>query len=99
MKNTNRSKGIVALFILAFVFATFGIFNRYLSQNFSSFQVQYLRVFVAILISFVLFRKDLHFRKLFSLPRREWFILLIRATFFYSLAAVFNIESFNFTKL
>lgn len=95
---TQRTKGIVALFYLAAIFATFGIFNRYMSQNFSSFQVQYLRVFVAIILSFIFFYKDLRFKLFSTLPRREWLILGIRGMLFYALAAVLNIQAFNLTN-
>ncbi len=93
----NQTKGILALFILAFVFSTFGVFNRYLSQTFSPFQVQYLRVFVALLLTFFIFFKNLNFKKIITLPKKEWLILAIRGVGFYAFAGALNIESFNLT--
>ena len=94
---SNRTKGIIALFILSFVFATFGIFNRYLNTNFSVFRQSYLRIFTALLITFIVFYKDIHLKKFFSLPRKEWFIVFLRTVFLYGFAANLNIVAFNTT--
>ncbi len=80
-----RQKGITALFILAVVFATFGLPIRYLAIHFLLFQQIYLRLFVATIIGSLLFYKDIHFKKLLTTPKKDWFVLTMRIIFMYGL--------------
>lgn len=88
---THRKKAIIALFILAVVFASFGIFSRYLNTNFSVFQQLYIRVFLALIISIAIFYKDLNIKSFFNLPKKEWAVLVFRAFCFYGLAVPLNV--------
>lgn len=89
----NDKGGIIALVILAFVFSTFGIFGRFLDSNFSVFQQTYLRIFVAILITFIIFNKDLRFRSFLKLPKKEWLVLLFRSLLIYGFASLIYIQA------
>ncbi|HSW96973.1 MAG TPA: DMT family transporter, partial [Candidatus Saccharimonadales bacterium] len=85
MKSTDsdRKKGIIALIILAFVFATMGIFVRFLQTDFTILQQTYLRIFAAFVLGLILFRKDLNFSKLRKISKKEWGILVLRSVSLY----------------
>lgn len=81
--HANHKSGIIALLVLAFVFSSFGIFGRFLNENFTVFQQMYLRIFVAVIVTYVIFYKDLRIRSFFKLPRKEWLVLIARSIFLY----------------
>jgi drug/metabolite transporter (DMT)-like permease len=91
MNLTDRQKGIAALVTLALVFASIGLFARYLSTNFSVFQQVYMRVGAALTIALIVFRKELDFSKLKKISKKEWLVLLLRAVSMY----VFGVTLFS----
>lgn len=93
-----RRKGLVALIALAFVFASMGVFARYLSTSLLLLQQVYLRIFAALVISLYLFRKDINISKIKKLPRREWLILAGRAFFFYLLGVTLFTKAITIAK-
>jgi drug/metabolite transporter (DMT)-like permease len=78
-KDKERRKGVLALIALAFVFASMGIFARYLSESFTVLQQTYLRIFTAFILGLAFFYKDIDFRKIRSLSTKEWLILILRS--------------------
>ncbi len=52
---TDRLKGVVAMVVLAFVFAIMGIFARELDVGFSLLQQLYLRIGLAFLLAALMF--------------------------------------------
>lgn len=56
----NRQKGILALVLLSLVFASMGLFVRYLNTEFTLLQQVYLRVLAAFILGLFIFRKDIH---------------------------------------
>lgn len=87
--DSNRSKGVSALILLAFVFACMGIFARFLNLGFSLFQQVYLRVLAAFFLGFIIFGKKIGFAKLKKIPANEWFLLIFRSVIFYPVGVVF----------
>lgn len=80
MKNkTEREKGVVALILLALVFASMGLFARYLATGFLLFQQVYLRMLAAFVVGFFAFRKQIDISKFKKLPTKEWLIIILRA--------------------
>lgn len=77
---TDHQKGILALVTLALVFASMGLFARYLSTSFTLLQQVYLRVLAAFLLGLVFFRHTLSFAKLKRISAKEWGLLLFRST-------------------
>jgi len=75
---TEHKKGVIALIILALVFASMGLFARYLATNFLLFQQVYLRMFAALVIGFFALRRQLDLKKLPKIPLRDWIIILVR---------------------
>ncbi|MFA6017025.1 MAG: DMT family transporter [Patescibacteria group bacterium] len=91
MKLSNKQKGILALIGLAFTYASFGFFTRYLSVSFGFFQQLYLRIFAGLIIGFLMFGKSFDFSKLKKITPGEWLLLIFRAAAYYLLgAALFN---------
>lgn len=85
-KKTEIEKGILSLVLLAFVFASMGIFARYLGTGFTVFQQVYLRIYIALLLSFIIFRKHIHFDKLKKASHREWLVIALRGLLLYGVA-------------
>jgi len=89
--NSNKNKGVLALIGLAFMYASFGFFTRYLSISFGFFQQLYLRIFAGLIIGFLIFGKSFDFLKLKKITAKEWLLLVFRAGAYYLLgAALFN---------
>jgi drug/metabolite transporter (DMT)-like permease len=96
--SNQRTKGIIALFILAFVFASFGIFIRYLNANFTIFQQLYLRLSLATVLTFCVFYKDIRLKRLFHMPKKDKLLVTMRAAESYLFASTFNIKAFVLAK-
>ncbi len=79
-------KGILSLILLAFVFASMGIFARYLGTGFTVFQQVYLRIYIALILTLILFRKNIRFHKLRKATRKEWLIIALRGLLLYGIA-------------
>ncbi len=79
MRNSDKHKGVIALILLALVFASMGLFARYLATGFLLFQQVYLRMFAALLICLILFRKQIDFKKFLKISAKDWLIILLRA--------------------
>lgn len=75
---SEKQKGLIALVGLAFIFASMGIFARYLQADFTLFQQMYLRVGLAFILGCLLFYPAIHFRKLLTMSKKDWSILFIR---------------------
>lgn len=77
-----RQTGILALIVLSLVFASMGIFSRYLSV-FSLLQQVYLRVAAAAVLAVIVFWKDLDFSKFKKIGNKEWSLILFRSLSLY----------------
>lgn len=94
---SETKKGIIALVALALVFATMGVFVRPLGTGFALFEQTYLRISLALLIAILIFWKDLSWKKLATLPRKDWVVLIFRAVALY-LGVAFFTESILHAK-
>lgn len=77
LKST-RQKGVLALVTLSFAFGLIAITIRYLGSYFELYQQLYLSAATAFLISLVIFPKTLTVKKLASVPKMDWLIILSR---------------------
>lgn len=93
----DRTKGIAALIALSLVFASMGVFVRFLQFDFTILQQVYLRVFAALVLGTALFWKDLHFSKLRRVPARDWIILLLRASSLYLIGVTLLSKAYTLT--
>jgi drug/metabolite transporter (DMT)-like permease len=88
MKLAERQKGIAALVGLAVIYASLGLFSRFLSTNFLLFQQVYLRMLFAFLLGFLFFYQKLNFSKLRKISFKEWLLLMFRAAGYYLLGVL-----------
>lgn len=91
---SNRTKGIIALFLMSMIWASFGIFIRILSHDFSIFQQLYVRLFAAFFLALAIFWKDLKLGRLLHIPKRDWIVLVVRVVCFYLLGSAINAGAF-----
>ncbi len=76
-------KGVIALIVLAWVFASMGVFARYLGTEFALFEQTYLRIGLAFFLGILIFAKDLSWKKFRTLPRKDVIVLALRAITLY----------------
>lgn len=96
---TAKHRGILALVLLTFGFASLAITFRYLSQYYSAFQQLYTCFGIAFVISFFVFPHTLTIEKLKRISRKDWAIMLIRSVVYYVLAVNFYREAITLTKI
>jgi drug/metabolite transporter (DMT)-like permease len=95
---TTKTKGILALVVLAWVFATMGVFARYLGAEFQLFEQTYLRIGVAFLIGSLIFFPWIRPRIFLRVSKRDFIILLLRSIALYTGVVLFT-ESILHTTL
>jgi len=99
MKNkTEHQKGVLALIVLSLVFASMGLFARYLSTGFVLLQQVYLRVLAAFFLGLIFFRNDLDFSKLRKISGKEWGLLLFRSASMYVFGVTLFTQAIIMTK-
>ena len=94
-----RTKGIVALVILAVIYAGTGVVTRYLSLHFTILQQIYWRILIAFILGLVIFPRQFHFGKILKITSREWLLLTARSTANFLFAAPLWIAGANIAKL
>lgn len=94
----DSKKGVIALVLLAWVFATMGVLARYLDASFDLFEQTYLRIGLAFLIGAVIFGRSITVTKLKTLPYRDVLVLIFRSVCLYTGVVLFT-EGLLHTKL
>jgi drug/metabolite transporter (DMT)-like permease len=95
---TKDTRAILALGVLAWVFATMAIFPRYLEIEFALFQQTYLRIGVAFLLSFLVLICYIDKSKIKLVSRRDLLVIGFRAITLY-LGVVLMTEAILHTKI
>ena len=95
---TEHQKGVLALVLLSLVFASMGLFARYLSTSFVLLQQVYLRVLAAFFLGLIFFRKDLDFGKVRRISKKEWGLLLLRSASSYLFGVTLFTQAIIMTK-
>src|SRR5690348_7637435 len=90
-RKTDHQKGILALILLALVFASMGLFARYLATGFLLFQQVYLRMFAACVIGFFALRSQMNISKFMKIPTKDWVVIVLRGVSY----ALFGIVLFS----
>lgn len=93
-----RQEGILALVVLAAVYASMGLFVRYLNTGFLVFQQVYLRVFAAFFLGLICFNKGLDFSKLRKISQKEWLLLIFRSAAIYLFGVTLFTKAINIAK-
>lgn len=78
-QKTDKEKGILSLVLLALVFASMGLFARYLATGFLLFQQVYLRMLAAFIVGYFVFRKQINLSKFKQLTIKDWGLIFLRA--------------------
>lgn len=99
MKASAKQKGILALIALSAIYASMGIYVRYLNINFAFFQQIYLRLFFATVLGFIFYNKSLNFSKLKKIKFGEWVLLIFRSVSYYLLGLALFTKSILLTKI
>lgn len=100
MKQRNeQQKGVLAIVLLTICYGILPLIPRYLNTSFELFQQVYLRQTVGFLFLVLFFHKQIDFQKLKRLPVKEWFIVALRAFFYYFLGVVLYTQSLLLTKI
>lgn len=84
LKNKNILE-FLSLAVLAFTYASFGIWIRLLSPHLTLFQQMYLWLFSGTVITFILFHRKIRFSVIRKIQFREASLLFFRATTFYTI--------------
>ncbi len=95
---TEHQKGVLALILLALVFASMGLFARYLSTGFLLFQQVYLRMFAALVVGYFVFRRQIDISKFKKLPAKEWLIIIVRAVSYSLFGIILFTQAIILTK-
>lgn len=102
MKQTDlaeRQKGIAAIVLLAVLYGILPLIPRYLSTSFQLFQQVYLRMFFGFVFSYIFFHKSIDFKKLKTVPVKEWGLLALRALIYYLFGVVLYTQALLLTKI
>src|SRR3989304_10533001 len=97
-KKSDHEKGILSLVLLALVFASMGLFARYLSTGFLLFQQVYLRMLAAFVVGFLVFRKSLSIAKFKKITVRDWAIIVLRAVSYSLFGIILYTQAIIITK-
>lgn len=98
-KFSEKTKGALALGILSVIYGGVGVVTRSLNLHFPILQQIYLRLFIAIILGFLLFRKQVHPEKFFKISVKEWLLIFSRVIAMFLLASPLWIAGANITKL
>ena len=96
---TDVEKGVIALIVLTAIFASLSVLARYLNSDFTILQQVYLRVFVALILASIVFRRHIRWSQLAKLPMREWLILALRGFASYAVGVTLISKAANMTLL
>ena len=98
INKTDRQRGVLALVVLAAVYASMGLFARYLNTGLLVFQQVYLRVFAAFFLGLICFNKNLDFSKLKKVSQKEWLLLIFRSAAIYLFGVTLFTKAINIAK-
>lgn len=96
---TEKEKGIIVLVLLSIVFASMGVYIRYLSVGFTVLQQVYLRIFIAFILTSILFHKKIDYAKFKKLSVKEYLLLLFRGASMYLFGVALFTQAILLTKL
>ena len=97
-QKTDKEKGILSLVLLALVFASMGLFARYLSTGFLLFQQVYLRMLAALIVGYLVFRKQINLSRFKKLTIKDWGIIILRAVSYSLFGIILFTQAIIITK-
>lgn len=81
---SKRALSFISLLFIALGFAAMGVASRWMNEGLGNFTQVFLRVFGALILVLIIFRKEVSWKKIFNLGIREWLILLAIGTLGYA---------------
>lgn len=97
-QKTDKEKGVLSLVLLALVFASMGLFARFLSTGFLLFQQVYLRMLAAFVVGYFVFRKQIDLSKFKRLQTKDWGIIALRAVSYSLFGIILFTQAIIITK-
>ena len=95
----SKSKGVSALILLTLVWGMMPPITRYLSHSMSVYQQLYLRFAIGFVLILLLFKKQISFKRMFSMTAKEWLLIIARSFFYYFIGAVLYNKALLLTKI
>src|SRR3982751_3889062 len=99
MNLSKTNLAIISLCFVAFCYSLLTVVARFMSTGEQPFTQVYIRIGLAVVLGLVLFRKDINFKRLLRLPKKDWLLLTIMGTAGYGLAVDFVTLGSLHTKL
>jgi drug/metabolite transporter (DMT)-like permease len=96
---TNQLRGLIALVLLALIYGITGIFARYFTMHLGVFEQWYLRFFVALIVTIIVFRRKIDYHKFMHISRTEWTVMSIRGIVGFVGALWLYAESTHYTTI
>src|SRR3989344_5032759 len=100
MKNLSEyNKGVIALILLAFFSVLIGVVVRELNPYFSTLQQIYIRLGIASIFGYFIFKKQLTVKILKEISKKDIFLILTRGLAGFLIASPLWVIGFNNAKL
>lgn len=92
-------KGLIALVLLALIYGLTGIMARYFTAHFGVFEQWYLRFFIATVITVIVFRRHIDYKKYLRISKKEWLVTVVRGLVEFVIAAWLYALSTHYTTI
>mgnify|MGYP001607942468 FL=1 len=96
---TEKTKGLMALIGIAFVWSLMAMLPRYLSISLPLFQQVYLRFLCASVFIALVFRKQINVQQIFSGSGKDYWPIFLRTLFYYYLGVTLYTQAVIVTKI
>jgi len=80
-----RTTSIIALISVSLGYGLLSVAARLLGTSFGVFTQVYVRIFIALIFTYIIFRRDLRWHKLKALPLGSWIVLIMMGVIGYGL--------------
>lgn len=94
-----KQKAIIAICLVALSFSLLNVSVRFMNAGFTPFSQVYLRIALGLLLTWVVFNKEIHMQKFFKISKKDWLLLFLMGTVGYGFAVDFITLGVLHTKL
>jgi drug/metabolite transporter (DMT)-like permease len=89
MKFSVKERAIISLCIVAFSYSLLNVSIRLLNSGFGPFSQVYLRICLGLILTIILFFREISLSKIKKISSKDWFILFLMGTIGYGVAVDF----------
>ncbi|MGH7249625.1 MAG: EamA family transporter, partial [Minisyncoccia bacterium] len=89
MNLSKKTQALIALCITALGYSLLSVVARLMSKGFTPYTQVYLRIGLGFVLSLIIFGKDIDFKKIQRIGKKDWLLLLLMGTVGYGLAVGF----------